>query len=153
KLQAVQGVQTVNFFGARNFGLRAWLDSGKLAAYKLTAADIDQALATHHFLSGIGNTKGQTVQLNLTAATDLHSLDDFRNLVIKQANGAVVRLADVATVVLGAEDYNTSITYNGQDSIAMSIDIAPDANLLDVMKRIRDVFPQIRAQLPQGLEG
>jgi multidrug efflux pump len=153
KLQAVQGVQTVNFFGARNFALRAWLDPAKLAAYGLTAADINLALAANDFISGLGNTKGQMVQVNLTAATDLHSLDDFRNLVIKQANGAVVRLSDVATVVLGAEDYNSNITYNGQDSIAMSIDIAPDANLLEVMKRVRDVFPQISSQLPQGLEG
>jgi multidrug efflux pump len=153
KLQAVQGVQTVNFFGARNFALRAWLDPAKLAAYGLTAADINQALAANDYISGLGNTKGQMVQVNLTASTDLHSLDDFRNLVVKQQNGAVVRLSDVATVVLGAEDYNTNITYNGQDSIAMSIDIAPDANLLEVMKRVRDVFPQIRSQLPQGLEG
>src|SRR5205085_72270 len=86
-------------------------------------------------------------------STGLHSLDEFRNLVLKQANGAVVRLSDVATVVLGAEDYNTNITYNGQQSIALSIDIAPDANLLEVMQRVRDAFPSIRSQLPQGLEG
>ena len=89
----------------------------------------------------------------MNASTDLHSLDEFRNLVVKQANGAVVRLSDIATVVLGAEDYNTSISYNGQNSIALSIDIAPNANLLEVMKRVQDTFPQIRAQLPQGLEG
>ncbi|HXJ01669.1 MAG TPA: efflux RND transporter permease subunit [Micropepsaceae bacterium] len=153
KLQAVPGVQTVNLFGARNFALRAWLDPAKLAAYGLTAADVNQSLATNDVISGLGSTKGQMVQVNLTASTDLHSLDEFRNLIIKQANGAIVRLSDVATVVLGAEDYNTNISYNGQNSIAMSIDIAPDANLLDVMKQIHDVFPQIRSQLPQGLEG
>ena len=153
KLQAVPGVQTVNFFGARNFALRAWLDPTKLAAYGMTAADVNQALAANDFISGLGNTKGQMVQVNLTASTGLHSLDEFRDLIVKQANGAIVRLSDVATVVLGAEDYNTSISYNGQNSIAMSIDIAPDANLLDVMKQVQDVFPQIQAQLPQGLEG
>src|SRR5262249_51416902 len=153
KLQAVPGVQTVNLFGARNFALRAWLDPEKLAAYGLTASDVNQALASNDYISGLGNTKGQMVQVNMTASTDLHSIDEFRNLVVKQANGAVVRLSDIATVVLGAEDYNTDITYNGQASIALSIDIAPDANLLEVMKRVQDVFPQIRAQLPQGLEG
>jgi len=153
KLQAVQGVQTVNLFGARNFALRAWLDPAKLAAYGLTAADVNQALASNDFISGLGNTKGQMVQVNMTASTDLHSLDEFRALVVKQVNGAVVRLSDVAAVVLGAEDYDTNITYNGQNSIAMSIDIAPDANLLDVMKGVHDVFPQIQSQLPQGLEG
>ncbi len=153
KLQAVPGVQTVNLFGARNFALRAWLDPAKLAAYGLTAADIDQALAANDYISGLGNTKGQMVQVNLTASTDLHSLDDFRNLVVKQANGAVVRLSDVATVILGSEDYNSNVTYNGQNSIAMSIDIAPDANLLEVLQRVRQVFPQIHSQLPKGLEG
>src|SRR5882672_5154037 len=153
KLQAVPGVQTVNMFGARNFALRAWLDPAKLAAYNLTAADINQALATNDYISGLGNTKGQMVQVNMTASTGLHSIDEFRDLVIKQQNGAVVRLSDVATVVLGADDYNTNITYNGQSSVAMSIDIAPDANLLEVMKRVQVVFPQIRSQFPQGLEG
>ena len=153
KVQAIAGVQTVNIFGARNFALRAWLDPGKLAAYSMTAADVNQALASNDFISGLGNTKGQMVQVNMTAATDLHTLEEFRDLVVKQQNGAVVRLSDVATVVLGAEDYNTTISYNGQNAIAMSIDIAPDANLLDVMGLIQQAFPAIRAQLPQGLEG
>jgi multidrug efflux pump len=153
KIQAVSGVQTVNIFGARNFALRAWLDPAKLAAYGMTATDVNQALAANDFISGLGSTKGQMVQVNMTASTGLHSLDEFRDLVVKQANGAVVRLSDIATVVLGAEDYNNNISYNGQNAIAMSIDIAPDANLLDVMQRIKDVMPQIRAQLPQGLEG
>ena len=153
KLQAVPGVQTVNLFGARNFALRAWLDPAKLAAYGLTATDVNTALAANDTLSGLGNTKGQMVQINMTAATDLHSLEEFRNLVVKQANGSVVRLSDIATVALGAEDYNTNISYNGQNSIAVSIDIAPDANLLDVMKSVHQVFPQIHSQLPQGLEG
>src|SRR5260221_13876545 len=141
KVQAVPGVQTVNFFGARNFALRAWLDPTKLASYGLTAADVNQALASNDYISGIGNTKGQMVQVNLTASTDLHSLDDFRNLVIKQANGAVVRLADVATVVLGAEDYNTNIPYTGHESIAISSDTPPRAHLSDVMQPARAVFP------------
>jgi multidrug efflux pump len=92
----------VNFFGARNFALRAWLDPSKLAAYGLTADDINKALAANDFISSLGNTKGQMVQVNLTASTGLHSLEEFRDLVIKQANGAIVRLSDVSTVVLGA---------------------------------------------------
>ncbi len=153
KLQAVPGVQTVNVLGGRNFALRAWLDPAKLAAYGLTAADINQALASNDYISGLGNTKGQMVQVNMTASTDLHSLDEFRDLVVKQANNAVVRLSDVATVVLGAEDYNTNITSNGQNSIFLSVDVAPDANLLDVLQRVQTVFPQVQSQLPKGLEG
>jgi len=153
KLQAVQGVQTVTFFGARNFALRAWLDPSKLAAYGLTAADVNTALAANDYISGLGNTKGQMVQVNMTASTGLQSLEEFQQLVVKQQGGAVVRLADIATVVLGAEDYETNISFNGQSSIGLAIDIAPDANLLDVMGRVQAVFPDIQSQLPEGLQG
>jgi multidrug efflux pump len=153
KLQAVPGVQTVNMYGTRNFALRAWLDPAKLAAYGLTAADVNTALAANDFISGLGNTKGQMVQVNMTASTSLHSLEEFQQLVVKQERGAVVRLSDIATVVLGAEDYETDISFNGQSSIGMSIDIAPDANLLEVNRSVQAVFPQIQSQLPEGLEG
>src|SRR5215831_149468 len=101
KLQAVSGVQTAELLGAKNFSMRAWLDPEKLAAYGLTATDVSTALANNDFLSGLGNTKGQMVQVNLTAATSLHSVEEFQNLVLKQANGAIVRLKDVANVTLG----------------------------------------------------
>jgi multidrug efflux pump len=153
KLQAVQGVQAVNYFGARNFALRAWLDPAKLAAYGMTAADVNAALAANDFISGLGNTKGQMVQVNMTASTGLHSLEEFQQLVVKQQGGAVVRLSDIATVVLGSEDYDTNTSYDGQSSIAMYIEIAPDANLLDVLTRVRAIFPDIQSQLPEGLQG
>jgi multidrug efflux pump len=153
KIQAVAGVQQVNIFGARNIALRAWLDPVKLAAYGLTATDVNRQLAVNDFISSVGNTKGQMVQVNMTASTGLKTVEGFRNLVVKQENGAVVRLSDIATVVLGAEDYNNNVSYNGQDAIALAIDIAPDANLLEVMAALRATFPEIRSQLPQGLEG
>ena len=94
--------------GGKNFALRAWLDPEKLAAYGLTATDVSQALAANNYISGLGNTKGQMVQVDLTASTDLHSLDEFRNLVLKQSGGAIVRLKDVANVTLGSDDYETA---------------------------------------------
>ena len=81
KLQAVPGVQTAEILGGKNFALRAWLDPHKLAAYGLTAADVAPALAANDYISGLGTTKGQMVQVNLTASTGLHSLEEFRNLV------------------------------------------------------------------------
>src|ERR1700731_1801398 len=108
KLQAVAGVQTAEILGAQNFALRAWLDPAKLAAYGLTGADVSSALAQNDFISGLGNTKGQMVQVNLTASTNLHTVEQFSNLVIKQANGAIIRLKDVANVTLGADDYESA---------------------------------------------
>jgi multidrug efflux pump len=153
KLQTVEGVQTAEILGSKLFALRAWLDPQKLAAYGLTGSDISTALANNDFLSTIGNTKGQMVQVNLTASTSLHSLDEFRNLVVKQKDGAVIRLQDVANVTLGAEDYESEVGFDGKKAVYIGIQIAPAANLLDVIKRVRNVFPSIQAQLPEGLNG
>jgi multidrug efflux pump len=153
KLQAVPGVQTAEILGGKNFALRAWLDPDKLAAYGLTAADVSQALAANNYISGLGNTKGQMVQVDLTASTDLHSLDDFRNLVLKQSGGAIVRLKDVANVTLGFDDYETEVGFDGQRAVYIGIQVAPAANLLDVIHGVRAIFPGIQSQLPQGLNG
>ena len=107
KLQAVPGVQTAELLGGKYFALRAWLDPEKLAAHGLTAADVAQALAANNYIAGVGTTKGQMVQVNLTASTDLHTLDAFRNLVVKQSGPAIVRLKDVANVTLGNDDYDS----------------------------------------------
>ncbi len=153
RLQAVDGVQTAEILGSKLFALRAWLDPQKLAAYGLTAADVSVALANNDFLSAVGNTKGQMVEVNLTASTSLHSLDEFRNMILKQQNGAVIRLQDVANVTLGAEDYDTEVSFDGKKAVYIGIQIAPTANLLQVIKGVRDVFPGIQKRLPEGLKG
>jgi len=153
KLQAVTGVQTAELLGQKVFALRAWLDPQKLAAFGLTATDVSAALTANDFISGIGNTKGQMVQVNLTASTSLHTADEFRNLVIKQTGGAIVRLKDVANVTLGSEDYESEVGFDGKQAVYIGIQVAPSANLLEVIKGVRDVFPQIQALLPHGLNG
>src|SRR5579863_8085186 len=153
KLQAVTGVQTAELLGQKVFALRAWLDPQRLAAFGLTASDVSAALTTNDYISGIGNTKGQMVQVNLTASTSLHSAEEFKNLVIKQVNGALVRIKDVATVTLGAEDYETEVGFDGKQAVYIGIKVAPSANLLDVIQGIHDVFPGIQALLPHGLNG
>lgn len=153
RLQAVEGVQTAELLGGKNFALRAWLDPEKMAAYGLTASDISQALTANDYISGLGNTKGQMVQVNLTGSTSLHSVEDFQNLVLKQANGAIVRLKDVANVTLGADDYESEVGFDGKKAVYIGIQVAPAANLLDVIAGVRAIFPDIQAQLPQGLNG
>src|SRR5580692_8159588 len=145
KLQAVQGVQTAELLGQKVFALRAWLDPVKLAAFGLTASDVSTALSANDYISGIGNTKGQMVQVNLTASTSLHSAEEFRNLVIKQSGGAVVRLKDVANVTLGSEDYDSEVGFDGKQAVYIGIQVAPAANLLEVIGGIHKVFPEIKA--------
>src|SRR5246500_6035914 len=111
KLDAVQGVQAAEILGGRQFALRAWLDPTRLAAPRVTAADVYQALAANNYLAAVGTTKGQMVSVDLTAGTDLHSVDEFRKLAVKQNNGAIVRLADVDTVGLRAGDYASHASF------------------------------------------
>ena len=112
KLQSVEGIQTAELLGSKNFSMRAWLDPNKLAAYALTASDVSTALTKNDFIAGLGTTKGQMVQVNLTASTSLHSVAEFENLIIKQQDGAIIRLKDVANVTLGADDYVTTSCRN-----------------------------------------
>ena len=153
KLDSIEGVQTAEVLGGRQFALRAWLDADRMAAYGLTAADVANALAANNFLAALGSSKGQMVTVDLRADTDLHSVDEFKQLVVKQGNGALVRLEDVATVALGAENYDYNVAFSGRGSVFIGIKVAPDANFLDVAQRVRTVFPSIEHQLPAGLTG
>lgn len=153
KLLTVEGVQTAEVLGQREFALRAWLDPDRLAAYGLTATDVRNALSANDFISALGSTKGSMVTVDLTAETGLHSVEEFRDLVVKSANGAVVRLRDVANVTLGAENYDTAVSFNGKSAVYIGIKVAPTANLLTVVGDVRGAFPAIAEQLPEGLSG
>jgi len=153
KLDALQGVQTAEILGGRQFALRAWLDPARLAAHGITASDVFQALSANNYLAAVGTTKGQMVSVDLTAGTDLHSVEEFKRLAVKQKDGAIVRLEDVANVVLGAEEYDSNVSFSGKLAVFIGIKVAPDANILDVAGRVRDAMPDIRSQLPAGLSG
>ncbi|TDQ75132.1 efflux RND transporter permease subunit [Paraburkholderia silvatlantica] len=153
KLDSVQGVQTAEVLGGRQFALRAWLDSSRLAAHNVTAADVFTALGNNNYLATLGTTKGQMISVDLNAGTDLHSVEDFRKLVVTQKNGAIVRLEDVANVVLGADNYDFNVAFSGKRSVFIGIKVAPDANVLDVAKRVKTIFPDLQRQFPTGMTG
>ena len=153
KLDSIEGVQTAEILGARNFALRAWLDPQRMAAHGVTAADVYGALAANNYLSAVGTTKGQMVSVDLTTDTDLHSVEEFKQLIIRQVKGAVVRLEDVAIVVLGADNYGFNVAFDGQQSVFIGIKVAPEANILDVAKRVKAAFPAVQQQLPAGVTG
>jgi multidrug efflux pump len=152
RLAAVTGVQRAEIFGARTFAMRIWLKPEKMAALNLSPVQVRQALAANNYLAAIGTTKGSLVQVNLTANTDLHTVEDFRRMPILEQNGAVVRLEDIADVVLGAEDYDTTVRQSGQTAVFMAIFPLPNANTVDVIKRVRTELDSIKADLPDGLE-
>ena len=152
RLAAVQGVQRADVLGARIFAMRIWLKPDKMAALNVSPAQVRQALAANNFLAAVGSTKGSLVQANLIANTDLHSVEEFEDLVIYEHEGSIVRLRDIADVDLGAEDYDTSVRYLGGTAVFMGIFPLPNANTIDVVKLVREEIESIRQDLPSGLE-
>ncbi|HTY21134.1 MAG TPA: efflux RND transporter permease subunit, partial [Geobacteraceae bacterium] len=152
RLSAIPGVQRADILGARTFAMRIWLKPDRLAALNISPAQVRQVLAANNFLAALGQSKGEYIQVNLTADTNLHTVDEFRKLVVREANGTIVRLADIAEVSLGAEDYNSEVKFSGQTAVFMGIWPLPNANSLDVIKRVRVEMANIERGLPTGLK-
>jgi len=153
KLVTIPGVQRADILGAGTFAMRIWLKPDRMTALKVTASDVSTALESNNVLSAVGSTKGQMVAIDMTARTDLRNAEEFRKLVVREQDGAIVRLGDVADVMLGSENYGTSVRINGEAATFMGIFVAPDANSLDVIKDVRKLWDgQIVPQLPQGIK-
>jgi multidrug efflux pump len=151
KLSAVSGVQRADILGGRTFAMRVWLDPRRMSARSISPSDVSDALANNNALSALGQTKGTMTSVNLVANTNLQTVDDFKQMVVKEADGSVVRLGDIADVVLGAENYDQDVRFNGQTAIFMGIWVLPTANSLEVISRVRETMPEIQAQLPAGM--
>jgi len=152
RLSALGGVQRADILGGRTFAMRIWLKPDRMAALNVSPVQVRQALAANNFLSAVGQTKGSLIQVNLTANTDLRSVEEFRQLVLRQENGALVRLGDIADVVLGAEDYNTEVRFSGQTAVFMGVWVLPNSNSLDVIQAVTKEIDKIQADLPTGMK-
>ena len=153
RLSALPGVQRADILGGRTFAMRIWLKADRLAAFGIGPNEVRSALARNNFLSAIGRTKGSLVQVNLTANTDLRSVDEFKNLVVRQSGDTLVRLSDLADVSLGAEDYDSEVRFSGERAVFMGVWVLPNANSLDVIKLVRKEITAIQKDLPTGLSG
>ena len=152
KLSAISGVQRADILGARTFAMRIWLKPDRMAARGISASTVREALARNNYLSALGRTKGSMVSVNLIANTDLRTPEEFRQLVVKEQDGAVVRLGEIADVVLGAENYEEDVRFNGEAATFMGVWVLPTANALDVVGKVREAIPEIQAQLPAGMK-
>ena len=151
KLSAIGGVQRADILGNRTFAMRIWLDPQKMAARGISPSQVRDALASNNYLSALGKTKGTAVSVNLVANTDLQTADEFRQLVVKEDTGGVVRLGEIADVTLGAEDYESDVRFDGQTATFMGVWVLPSANSLDVIRHVREAMTEIQAQLPAGM--
>ena len=154
KLATIPGVQRADILGSGSFAMRVWLKPDRMTALEVTASDVYAALQANNVLSALGTTKGEMVSVDLTARTDLRTPEEFRALVIREQDGAIVRLGDVADVALGSENYGSSVRINGDAATFMGIFVSPDANSLDVIKDVRKAWDEeIIPQLPEGMVG
>src|SRR3984893_15320285 len=151
RLTAIGGVQKADILGGRTFAMRIWMKPERMAALNISPSDVRNSLSKNNFLAAVGNTKGSLLQVSLTANTDLHTADQFKLLVVKQDKNTLVRLGDIAAVVLGAEDYNTEVRFSGQKAVFMGIWVLPNANSVDVIKRVRGELDAIKKELPTGM--
>ena len=152
KLSAISGVQRADILGDRTFAMRIWLKPDRMAALGISPSNVHDALAKNNYLSAVGSTKGSMVSVNLVANTNLKTPEEFRQLVVKQDNGVVVRLGEIADVELGAQNYEQDVKFNGETATFMGIWVLPTSNSLEVIKQVREAIPGIRAQLPEGMK-
>ena len=152
RLSALKGVQRADILGSRTFAMRIWLKPDRMASLDISPAQVRKALVANNFLAALGQSKGEYIQVNLTADTNLSSAEEFRRLAVRERNGTVIRLGDIADVVLGAEDYDTEVRFRGQTAVFIGVWSLPNANSLDVIRLVRGEIESIRKELPTGLE-
>jgi multidrug efflux pump len=152
KLSAISGVQRADILGNRTFAMRLWLKPQEMAARGVSPSDVHDALAKNNYLSALGSTKGSMVSVNLVANTDLRTPEEFKQMVVKQDKGVVVRLGEIADVVLGAENYDQDVRFNGETATFMGVWVLPTANSLEVIRNVRKELPGIQQQLPAGMK-
>lgn len=151
QLQSLPGVAKARLFAAR-YAMRIWLDPRRMAALGVTGEDILGVLRNNNFQAGVGATKDKYLAIDLTSTTAVNEPENFQRLVVRNENGSLVRLQDIATAELGADDYETTTWYKGIPSVFIGIEQAPGANPIDVADAVNELIPKVRAQLPAGLQ-
>jgi multidrug efflux pump len=152
QVQAVNGVGQVMVYGNKTFAMRVWLNPTKMAEFNITPLEVYQALASNNYISATGYTKSPYIQINISTATDLHTIDEFKNLVVANYNGTLIRLKDIAKVELGSVNYSATNIFNGKEAIVLGIFTTPTANPLTVVDNIYKIIPSMKSQLPSAMK-
>ena len=151
ELSTLEGVGEAKVLSSRSFAMRIWLNPDRMAAYQVTAADINAAIREQNYISSAGSTRGELVRASVDAETDMQSPDDFKQIVVRQEGEQRVLLGDVAELELASSDYDSAAFSSGRDTVFVSITPAPGANPLDVARRVKAVMPALEDQMPADL--
>jgi multidrug efflux pump len=151
-MQTAPGVADVRIFGERKYAMRIWLDTDRLASYRLTTQDVEEALRRSNVEIPAGRVESVSREFNVTTATDLRKPEEFQDIVVRNINGMPVRLGDVARIEQGPLAERFSVRYNGSEAVALGVLRNSTANPLDLSKAITAMLPRIRANMPKGVD-
>ncbi|HEV3409729.1 MAG TPA: efflux RND transporter permease subunit, partial [Chthoniobacterales bacterium] len=152
QLATLPGVLRVTLEGARPLAMRVWIEPDRLAALNLSPADVHAALQRNNYLAAVGQTKGNVVQVNLLANTDLRSVEEFEQLIVAERGEGIVRLSDVARVELGAEEPNFIAKFSEKEAVYLGVWPLPGSNEIDVAHKLRAEMERIRPTLPKDID-
>lgn len=152
ELQTIPGVQRVGVEGSRELAMRIWLDAARMDALDVTPQEVQEALQRNNFLAAVGHTKGRDVQIDLLTDTDLRTVPEFEQLIVREMDGTMVRLKDIARLELGSEEPTGQAGFNGVPAVYLSVWPLPRANELDVAKGLKEQMKRIAPTLPAGID-
>jgi multidrug efflux pump len=152
QLATLPGIQRVTVEGGQPLAMRVWIDTDRLAALNLSPGDVSTALERNNYLAAVGQTKGNLVQVNLLANTDLRSKEEFANLIVADRDGSIVRLSDVARVELGAEEATQVAKYDEREGVYLGVWSLVGSNEIDVSDRLQAEMKRMQATLPPDIE-
>lgn len=151
RLQTLTGAADVRVFGERKFAMRIWLDKQRLAAYRLTPADVEDALRRQNVEVPAGRIESVEREFSVVATTDLRTTEDFEAVVLRNVDGYPVRIGDVARVEIGAAAERTSVRFKGRSAVSLGVIKQATANPLELSKALRAELPRIAEELPDGM--
>lgn len=151
-LLTVAGVADAEILGGQVYAMRVWLDTDKMAALQISPADVVVALQKQNYQAAAGQTKGKYVLFNINAKTNLESQREFKDIIIKSTRDTLIHLHDIGKVELGAENYDSSVKFNGENGVFIGIKSTPVANPLYVIDGVKKILPQIANNYPPELQ-
>ncbi len=153
QIETLDGVASASILGSRTYAMRIFLDPSRMGAFGVTPIDITAALKANNFQTAAGNTKGQYISVNIRANTDIQTKKEFENLILKDKDNSIVYLKDVANIVMGSQNYDSIVTFNGKQAVFLAISPTPTANPLTVIGRVKEIWPNISVNFPAALKG
>lgn len=151
-LSTVDGVAAADILGGQSLAMRLWLDPARMAGHGVSPADVSAAIAANNFQAAAGQAKGYFIVSDVTANTDLRSVDDFKSMVVKANDGGFVRIEDIATVELAAQTTDVSVAMNGEHAIFISVQASPQGNPLNIVRGVRALLPEMERNLPPSVK-